>query len=178
MEKTNLHSLQRALLQDDRNHVVRLVGVKFGREGLLGCRVIGSLSTLPVKECLLAAGVHVSLAALRNTSRLAKRSTPVPRPNASIATVSKIRSGSKMAEQLEPYRCIQTDRTPSLYIPVRHEHLEGRDEVSQRDALILQPRPVLVDIVHKDKEVVRLSLVVDLGLDSFSSSHFGCGLRL
>lgn len=53
------------------------------------------------------------------------------------------------------------------------EHLEARDELSQRNTLVTLPLLVRVHIVHKDNEIVVSSLVVNLGLDAFSSSHLG-----
>ena len=56
---------------------------------------------------------------------------------------------------------------------MRLEDLEGGDKVSQRDALVVQPLLVGLDIVDEDEVVVELALVVDLGLRALSSSHLG-----
>lgn len=115
---------------------------------------------------------------LCGTTRCSKHSTDVSDRDVSIARQSQ-RKGQRHRDD----RAARDEPTHSvrwkfwLCLPVCHKDLEGGDEVSKRSALVVQPLLVGVDIVHKDKEVVLLSLVVDLGLGGFSSSHFGCGLK-
>lgn len=56
------------------------------------------------------------------------------------------------------------------------EDLEGRNEVSKRNALVALPLLVGLNIIDEDDEVVA-ALVMDLGLLSLSASHCDCLLR-
>lgn len=58
---------------------------------------------------------------------------------------------------------------------MRHEDLEGRDEVSQRDRLVTLPLLVGLNIVDEDDEIVLSALVVDLDLLS-CALHLDSGL--
>lgn len=58
---------------------------------------------------------------------------------------------------------------------MRHEDLEGRDEVCESDGLVLSPLLEGVDVINEDEEVVLLALEMDLGLLSSAANHFdGC----
>lgn len=58
---------------------------------------------------------------------------------------------------------------------MRHEDLEGGDEVCQGDRLVALPLLVGLDVIDEDDEVVLVALVVDLGLLS-GALHFDCRL--
>jgi hypothetical protein len=60
-----------------------------------------------------------------------------------------------------------------LDLLVCQEDLEGRNEVSKRNALVALPLLVGLNIINEDDEVVA-ALVVDLSLLSLATSHCDC----
>lgn len=51
------------------------------------------------------------------------------------------------------------------------EDLEGRNKLSERNALVAQPGLVLLRVVEKDDEIICLALEVDLALLCAAASH-------
>lgn len=54
---------------------------------------------------------------------------------------------------------------------VSDEDLEGRNKLSERNALVAQPGLVLLRVVEKDDEIICLALEVDLALLCAAASH-------